>query len=76
MLAEYEHPSFGTVRSVGLPLTMGEFEPHYARGPGLGSHSEAILADLGYSTAAITDLRSAGAFGLEAVPHVHAATET
>lgn len=76
MLAEYEHPSFGTVRSVGLPLTMGEFEPHYARGPGLGSDSEAILTDLGYSAEAITDLRSAGAFGLEGVPQVHATTET
>ena len=37
MLAEYEHPSFGTVRSVGLPLTMGGFEPHYAgSGPRVG----------------------------------------
>ena len=63
MLAAYEHPSFGTVRSVGLPLTMGGFDPHYAPGPGLGSDGDAILRELGYAPDAIADLRAAGAFG-------------
>ena len=63
MLAEYDHPSFGTVRSVGLPLTMSGFVPRYARGPGMGSDGHAILDELGYSAEAIADLRAAGAFG-------------
>ncbi len=68
MLAAYEHPSFGTVRSVGLPLTMGGFDPHYAPGPGLGSDGDAILRELGYTPDAISDLRAAGAFGADGTP--------
>jgi crotonobetainyl-CoA:carnitine CoA-transferase CaiB-like acyl-CoA transferase len=68
MLAEYEHPSFGTVRSVGLPLTMGGFDPQYARGPGLGSDGNAILGELGYTPDAISDLRDTGAFGADGAP--------
>ncbi len=63
MLAEYEHPAFGAVRSVGLPLTMGGFEPTYTPGPGLGADGDAILAELGYDKAAIARLRADGAFG-------------
>lgn len=63
MLAAYEHPSFGNVRSVGLPLTMGGFEPTYTAGPGLGADGDAILRELGYTAATIADLRAAGAFG-------------
>ena len=63
MLAAYDHPSFGQVRSVGLPLTMGGFEPTYTAGPGLGADGDAILHELGYTPAAIADLRAAGAFG-------------
>jgi crotonobetainyl-CoA:carnitine CoA-transferase CaiB-like acyl-CoA transferase len=64
MLAEYEHPSFGTIRSVGVPLALGGHEPSYAPGPGLGADSEAILAELGYADVEITELRSNGAFGV------------
>ena len=65
MLAEYEHPSFGTVRSVGLPLTMSGFDPAYAPGPSLGGDAAAILDELGYTPAEVAALRSAGAFGSE-----------
>jgi crotonobetainyl-CoA:carnitine CoA-transferase CaiB-like acyl-CoA transferase len=65
MLAAYDHPSFGEVRSVGLPLTMGGFEPTYTAGPGLGADGDAILLELGYTPAAIADLRTAGAFGAD-----------
>jgi crotonobetainyl-CoA:carnitine CoA-transferase CaiB-like acyl-CoA transferase len=65
MLAEYEHPAFGAVRSVGLPLTMGGFEPTYTPGPALGADGDAILAELGYDAAAIERLRADGAFGSE-----------
>ena len=63
MLAAYEHPSLGTVRSVGLPLTMGGFDPVYTPGPGLGADGDAILDELGYPPSAISELRAAGAFG-------------
>ena len=63
MLAEYEHPSFGTVRSIGLPLTLGGFEPTYRHGPQLDADEDLILADLGYDEATIERLRVGGAFG-------------
>lgn len=63
MLAEYEHPSFGAVRSIGLPLAMGGFEPSYRPGPSLDGDGPAILADLGYDAAAVERLRESGAFG-------------
>jgi len=65
MLAEYEHPTFGTVRSVGLPLTMGGFEPSYAPGPSLDGDGQAILHELGYDEATVASLRAEGAFGPE-----------
>ena len=67
MLAEYDHPSFGAVRSVGLPLTMSGFEPSYAPGPGLGADGEAILARVGYGDDEIAALRADGAFGSNGV---------
>jgi crotonobetainyl-CoA:carnitine CoA-transferase CaiB-like acyl-CoA transferase len=63
MLAEYEHPTFGTVRSVGLPLEFGGFEPTYRPGPELGGDGDAILRESGLDEAAIADLRARGAFG-------------
>ncbi len=64
MLAEYEHPAFGPVRSIGLPLTMGGFEPTYRPGPALDADSAAILAELHYDDGAVERLRAAGAFGV------------
>ena len=63
MLAEYDHPSFGPVRSVGLPLTLGRFEPAYGPGPGLDADATAILEGLGYTGDEVAALRTAGAFG-------------
>ncbi|MEO5885052.1 MAG: CoA transferase [Candidatus Limnocylindrales bacterium] len=63
MLAEYDHPAFGTVRSVGLPLTLGGYVPEYRPGPSLGGDQNAILADLGYDPTAVEALRADGAFG-------------
>jgi crotonobetainyl-CoA:carnitine CoA-transferase CaiB-like acyl-CoA transferase len=63
MLAAYAHPTLGDVRSVGLPLTLGGFEPSYRPGPGLGADGDAILGSLGYDPAQIDRLRLEGAFG-------------
>jgi len=70
MLAEYEHPTFGTVRSVGLPLEFGGFEPAYRPGPELGGDGDEILRESGLDQATIADLRARGAFGAKpaAVP--------
>jgi crotonobetainyl-CoA:carnitine CoA-transferase CaiB-like acyl-CoA transferase len=63
MLVEYQHPSLGVVRSVGLPLHVGGYAPAYAPGPLLGGDQEAVLAGVGYGPAEIAALRDAGAFG-------------
>lgn len=63
MLAEYEHPSFGSVRSIGLPLTLGGFEPTYRPGPALDRDGPSIVRDLGYDDTEIDRLRADGAFG-------------
>ncbi len=47
MLAEFAHPVFGTVRSVGLPLHVAGFTPAYAAAPALGADAAVILAELG-----------------------------
>jgi crotonobetainyl-CoA:carnitine CoA-transferase CaiB-like acyl-CoA transferase len=63
MLAEYDHDSFGVVRSIGLPLTMSRFEPSYSAGPALGRDGEAILRELGYTDDDVEGLGRDGAFG-------------
>ncbi len=66
MLAEYEDETFGRVRSVGLPLHVGGFEPSYRPGPSLGQDTDALLAELGYEPVDVERLRAAGAFGRSA----------
>jgi crotonobetainyl-CoA:carnitine CoA-transferase CaiB-like acyl-CoA transferase len=63
MLVEYEHPGLGTVRSVGLPVSVGDYSPEYRRGPRLGEHGLALLGQLGYSKDAVAALSDRGAFG-------------
>jgi crotonobetainyl-CoA:carnitine CoA-transferase CaiB-like acyl-CoA transferase len=63
MLAEYEHPTFGTVRSVGTPLKLSDFAPQYRAAPGYGADRDDILAMLGHDAGAIRSLEEAGAFG-------------
>jgi crotonobetainyl-CoA:carnitine CoA-transferase CaiB-like acyl-CoA transferase len=63
MLAEYDHPTLGTVRSVGVPLFLSDFEPAYRPGPGMGADEGRVLAELGYDDEAVDALRARGAFG-------------
>jgi formyl-CoA transferase len=52
-------------RTISAPIRMS-FAPEPATpgpGPGYGEHTDEILGELGYSTAEISKLRAAGAFG-------------
>ena len=61
LVREYDHPELGRLRMAGPPIV---FSDTPARDPGrpptLGEHTEAILNELGYDDAAITDLRTRG----------------
>lgn len=63
MLAAYDHPHLGSVRSVGLPLHIADYRPEYGAAPALGGDQTDLLAELGYDEAEITRLAGAGAFG-------------
>jgi len=65
MLASYEHPRLGAVRSVGLPLRVSGFTPSYCPSPALGADASDVLAELGYDESAVARLADAGAFGGE-----------
>ena len=63
MLAEYEQPTFGRVRAVGLPLRLTDHQPAYRAAPLLGADTDDIVRELGYDEAALEGLRERGAFG-------------
>jgi crotonobetainyl-CoA:carnitine CoA-transferase CaiB-like acyl-CoA transferase len=65
MLASYEHSQLGTVSSVGLPLRVSGFSPHYRTSPSLGADAPDLLAELGYDELAVARLADEGAFGRE-----------
>jgi crotonobetainyl-CoA:carnitine CoA-transferase CaiB-like acyl-CoA transferase len=63
LIVETDHPRWGAVRQVRSPLRVGE-PAEYSRAPFRNEHAGAILGDLlGYPTARIMDLATAGAFG-------------
>ncbi len=47
MLAEYDHPTFGRVGSIGLPLSMTDHVPEYRAAPRLGADGPTLLEELG-----------------------------
>ena len=61
LAVELEHSLAGSMRMVGTPITMSD-TPTSARSasPVLGEHTDALLAELGYDEAAVTDLRTRG----------------
>jgi crotonobetainyl-CoA:carnitine CoA-transferase CaiB-like acyl-CoA transferase len=63
-LVETEHPAAGRLRQARPAAIFSRTRPEIRRGgPGLGEHSDAILAELGYDPAAVDSLRAAGVIG-------------
>ncbi len=61
MKFEYEHPEFGSLQGVALPLRVDGKRATLRRAPPLhGQHSAEILAEAGFSTAEIGSLVAAG----------------
>ena len=62
MTVDVDHPTLGTLRTLGTPIKMSEtpLNPR-ARGPLLGEHTDDVLAEAGYSADEIEQLRYSGA---------------
>jgi len=61
LIAEVDHPSAGRVRAPGIPVRMSATPPSVRDHPPLlGEHTDAVLADLGYSREEIAALRRDG----------------
>jgi formyl-CoA transferase len=62
MTIDVDHPTLGTLRALGTPIKMSEtpLNPR-RRAPLLGEHTDDILADAGYSSDEIEQLRATGA---------------
>lgn len=59
---QIEHPQMGTMKLVGNAVDMSRTPPRIERPPPvLGEHTEKILSDLGYDSAAVAEFRRQGA---------------
>ncbi|HEY9288826.1 MAG TPA: CoA transferase [Candidatus Dormibacteraeota bacterium] len=65
MLASYEHSTLASVRSIGTPFKLSDFDPQYKAAPAYDADRAAILAELGLDSVAIQALEEDGAFGTE-----------
>ena len=69
LVAETEHPRFGTVRQIVSPVRVGDQTPPQRRAPSRNEDAQYVLGDLlGYDESKINELTKAGAFGLDASP--------
>jgi crotonobetainyl-CoA:carnitine CoA-transferase CaiB-like acyl-CoA transferase len=60
-VVEMDHPAAGRTRTLGNPMHFSDSSPTYRRpAPLLGEHTGEILAELGYETAAVAQLKADG----------------
>jgi CoA:oxalate CoA-transferase len=60
MVLDVDHPGYGIVRMLGFPVKLSETPCQLRRpAPGLGEHSNEILAELGYSASECEALQAA-----------------
>lgn len=58
-IVERDHPRLGTIPLPGSPIAFGKQESsRWTPAPALGGDTDAILAELGYDSAGVADLRS------------------
>lgn len=61
MVMDIDHPGFGMVRMLGFPMKLSSTPCQVRRpAPGLGEHSDDVLAELGYSPEERLALRAGG----------------
>jgi CoA:oxalate CoA-transferase len=74
VVREIEHPRLGKMRATRNPVLLDHDGPAIDRhAPMLGEHSEEVLAELGYSPAAIRELIASGVTKAAAKPSIEAA---
>ena len=61
MVGEVQHPTAGTLRTIGCPVRLTATPPQVRTAPPtLGQHTDEVLAELGLDRARIDDLRARG----------------
>jgi len=61
MTVEVEHPAFGALRQVGIPLRFASTPGAIRTAPPLlGEHTDEVLREVGYTPAEVTSLRARG----------------
>src|SRR5450432_113538 len=60
-VVEVDHPKRGKYLTVGNPIKLSDSKTEVTRSPLLGEHTDAVLAELGYTKEQVAELRSAGA---------------
>jgi len=69
-LIDLEHPSYGSVRTMGFPWDFSETPASWKRGaPKLGEHTEEVLLELGYNKGDIQTLKDAGAIATDSTDY-------
>jgi len=59
LVGSFDYPDVGEFKALALPYKfLGYDDPQIGRPPLLGEHTEALLAELGYSRERISELRS------------------
>ena len=62
MVVEVEHPTLGSLKTLGSPIKLSATPPDVGRrAPLLGEHTDEILAEAGFGESAIGELRRSGA---------------